>query len=198
MGGALSRSRLLRRGAASAALACGGLAGFALPAAAASVPDADLAYLRLLLGAELLKVDFASRAVARRSLRPSTTALIRRIRADDEAHYSGLAALVGEAGQTPTTAGDIDFSYPRGSFDSEGEVLRLAWRLATVTLGAYLGAVENVQTPRLRLPLGQIAANEAQQLSALAPALGRPVIGRPYLASLPIGAVSSALDEFES
>jgi hypothetical protein len=67
-----------------------------------------------------------------------------------------------------------------------------------MTLGAYLGALENVQVPRLRLPLAQIAANEAQQLSALAPALGRPTIGRAFAAALPIDTVSASLDRYES
>ena len=55
-----------------------------------------------------------------------------------------------------------------------------------------------MQTPRLRLPLGQIAANEAQQVGALAQLLGRPLIGGAFAAALQIDAVSAALDEFES
>jgi hypothetical protein len=118
--------------------------------------------------------------------------------ADDVAHYRGLAALLTAAGQTPTKAGDIDFSYPKGTFRLQGSIVKLAWKLGTLTLGAYLGAVTNVQTPELRQPLGQIAANEAQQLSALALLLRRPVVGGAFAAALPIDAVSSALDEYES
>jgi hypothetical protein len=181
-------------------LGLAGLAALAGPrsAFAAGVPDSDLAYLRVLVAAELLKSDFASAARASRTLTTRSTRLIERIRADDGAHYAGLAALLSGAGQTPATADDIDFAYPRGSFSSQRAVLGLAWKLGTLTLGAYLGAVENVLTPSLRLPLGQIAANEAQQLSALAAVAGRPVIGGAFAASLPIAAVSSALDEYES
>jgi hypothetical protein len=38
----------------------------------------------------------------------------------------------------------------------------------TLSLGAYLGALENVQTPAYRLALAQIAANEASTVSAFA------------------------------
>jgi hypothetical protein len=75
---------------------------------------------------------------------------------------------------------------------------RLAARLEHLMVGAYLGAVENVETRALRLPIGQIAANEAQHQGALAALHGQPVIGKPFAPALPIGAVSDALDEFES
>ena len=84
------------------------------------------------------------------------------MRADEKSHYNHLASLLTAAGQTPATSGDIDFSYPKGSFRSQASILRLAGRLEHLMVGAYVGAVENVETPQLRLPIGQIAANEAQ------------------------------------
>jgi Ferritin-like domain len=179
-------------------LGSGGLALLAAPAGAASVPDADLSYLRLLVAGELLKTDFETKALASGKLSAPSAALVRRMHADDTAHYGGLAALLNGAGQPPTTADDIDFSYPRGSFGSRGAITKLAWTLGTLTVGAYVGAVQKVQTPELRLPLGQIVANEAQQLSAVGRLLGRSLIGRAFAPALPIDAVSSALDEYES
>jgi hypothetical protein len=192
--------RLSRGGVLRLALAGAGLATLGGPAAAlaAGVPDVDLSYLRVLVATELLKTDFASTALASGRLGARSTGLVRRVRGDDCAHYAGLAALLGGAGQAPATADDIDFSYPKGTFGSERSILGLAWRLGTLTLGAYLGAVENVLTATLRLPIGQIAANEAQQLSALAAVVGRPAIGGAFAGSLAIDAVSSALDEYES
>ena len=182
------------------ALAGAGLATLGGPAAAvaAGAPDADLSYLRVLVAAELLKADFSSAALRSGKLGLRSAAVIERVRVDDGAHYAGLAALLSGAGQTPATADDIDFAYPKGSFASQRSILGLGWKLGTLTLGAYLGAVENVLTAYLRLPLGQIAANEAQQLSALAALVGSPVIGGPFAGSLPIELVSSALDEYES
>lgn len=174
----------------------GGL--LAAPARAAVPSDNDLAYLRMLVGTELLAADVQRRAVSSgKLLAPARTALVR-VSADESAHYAGLAQLLTAAGQTPATAGDIDFSYPARAFSTQASILGLVWAVETLSLGAYLGAVENVQTPQLRLPIGQIAANEAQHLSTIAPMLGRSTIGHAFAPSLSIAAVTSALDEYES
>ena len=76
--------------------------------------------------------------------------------------------------------------------------MRLAGRLEHLLVGAYVGAIENVETPDLRLPIGQIAANEAQHQGALAALRGEPVVGKAFAPGLQIGAVSDALDAFES
>jgi Ferritin-like domain len=190
----VSRAQLLRRGAGAALL----LSTFGAPSANAAAPDVDLSYLRLLVAGELLKADFEAKALASGRLSSSATTLARRMQADDRAHYNGLSALLTGEGQPASTADDIDFSYPRGSFGSQGAIAKLAWKLGTLTVGAYLGAVEIVQTPHLRLPLGQIAANEAQQLSEVGRLLGRPPIGRAFAPAIPIDAVSAALAAYES
>ena len=165
-----TRDQFLRRAglAGGALLIPGSLAGVAT----ASAPEGDVAYLRLLVGAELLAADFQAQAIAQPATGVST-AVLRKMIADEKAHYSALAQLVERAGQTAATANDIDFSYPKGAFASERSMLDLAARVESVSLGAYLGAVENLQTPELRLPIGQIAANEAQHVGALGGA-GRP------------------------
>ena len=118
--------------------------------------------------------------------------------ADEKAHYNSLSTLITGAGQVPATSDDINFTYPKRSFGSEASMLKLASSIETLTLGAYLGAVENIQTPQLRLPIGQIAANEAQHVSAMAVAAGKPIIGRAFAPALQIDAVSAALDAYES
>lgn len=164
-----------------------------------ALPDADLAYLRLLIGAELLAIDFHRRGLAaKRKLGAALTATFRRALADERSHYAALGKSLVDAGQPATGPGDVDFSYPRGSFASRAAIARLGWRIESVLLGSYLGAVESVQTPELRLPVGQIAANEAQHLSAVAPAAGKARIGRAFPVALSIEAASDALDAFES
>lgn len=192
----LPRKELLRRGALLALAGAGGGA-LAAPARAAGIPDTDLAHLRLLLATELLKADFEARALRSGKLEAAGAALVRRMRGDDRAHYKGLASLLDGAGQPPATTSDIDFSYPRRTFGSQSSISKLAWKLTSLGLGAYLGAIESVETGQLRLPLGQIAANEAQQLSALAKSLGRPMIGGAFAPALGIDAVSDALDAYE-
>ena len=198
----LSRAAFLRRGAVGGgALLVGGSGVLALSGAAgaATPPDFDLAYVRLLIAAELLALDFQATALAAGKLHhPSATSVIRRMRADEKAHYDLLAAVLTSAGQTPATAADIDFSYPKESFRSHSSILALGMRLERVMIAAYLGAVEAVATPKLRLSIGKIAANEAQHESALAALAGRPVIGKPLGPELDMASVSDVLDEFES
>jgi len=136
--------------------------------------------------------------VTAKRLGTAAQGVVKRLALHDKRHYIGLAALVTGAGQTPATSDDVDFAYPRGSFSTEGATLRLGRKLAMLALGAYLGAVQNVQTPELRLPLAQIAANEAQQTGAFGQLLGGHVVGSAFAASLQIDAVSAALDEYES
>jgi rubrerythrin len=202
VGSGVDRAELLRRGAVGGGallVSASGLAAFASRASADTPPDADLAYLRLLIAAELLGIDFQTHALASRKLhKEGATALFRRMRADENAHYAKLAAVLTAAGQTPATSADIDFAYPSGSFRSQSSILKLAGRLERLMVGAYLGAAENVETADLRLPIGQIAANEAQHVGALEALEGRSVIGKPFAQALQIGAVSDALDEFES
>jgi len=186
----LSRSGLLRLGAA-------GGAALVVPtgiARAASTPsDGDLAYLRLLVGAELLAADFSRRALHRRQ-----GDLFRRARADAQTHYAVLAQLLQDAGQPPAKPGDFGFTYPHRSFSSQASVLRLGRRVARLVLGAYLGAIGAVEDSYFRLRLGQMAANTAQHLAALDRASGRPTVGPALPSALSMNAVSNALDGFES
>ena len=176
-----------------------GSAARSVPATAADAPpDGDLAYLRLLIGAELLAIDFQTRALAAKRPLGALRSTLSRSAADEKAHYAALATTLRSAGQPPATRRDVDFAYPRGSFTSRPAIARIGWRIETLLLGAYLGAIASVQTPELRLSIGQIAANEAQHLSALAPAAGKLRIGRAFPAALSMSAVSSRLDAFES
>lgn len=169
----MTRSVLIKSGAALA------LAG-ALPsfASAAPLPEEDLAYLRLLVGVELLTLDFSAAYPGYKTMH-----------ADDTAHYHGLVNLLGQSGVVAATSDDIDFSYPKNPKAAE-----LAWTLKSLAVGAYAGALENVQSSATRLPLAQILVNESQQLSALKGG----AVGRPFGPALSIDAVSTALDEYES
>jgi hypothetical protein len=76
--------------------------------------------------------------------------------------------------------------------------VKLGWSLSRLALGGYLGAVEKLETSELRGPIAQIAANEAQHLGAFAQLQGRPLVGKPFAASLSIDTVSAQLDRYES
>jgi hypothetical protein len=192
----MNRAQLLRRGVASGALLTG--AGSLAAVATAAPPDADLASLRIVIATELLKLDFATQALASGKASSATTALLKQLHTDDTAHYNGLASVFTGAGQTPATADDINFAYPAGSYASDDSIAKLAWTLTTVALGAYLGVLENVQTPRFRTAFAQISANEAQQVSAVAQLVGKPVVGAAFGPALTADQVTTVLDVYES
>ncbi len=194
----LTRAAVLRRGAGgglAAAIAASPLA-LLVPAAEAATPDGDLAYLRLLVGAELLAVDFSTQAQA--ELPSRAKHVFKRILEDEKRHLDSLSGLLTNAGQVPATADDVDFTYPAKTFTSDGATLRQATAIEALLIGAYIGALASVTTPELRLPLAQIAANEAQHASAVAHWRGGPVIGPALAPALSIDAVSTALDRYES
>ena len=197
----LSRAGLVRRGflGGAALVASGSLAGvFTKSASALNAPDGDLAGLRLLIGAELLALDFQAQALSSGKLGAKSTATLKQMRSDEQAHYNGLASLLSQAGQVPATSGDIDFTYPKPTFTSESSILKLADELERLQLGAYVGANATVQTPELRVAIGQIAANEAQHTAALSALAGKPVIGKAFGPALRTDAVTTALDSYES
>jgi demethoxyubiquinone hydroxylase (CLK1/Coq7/Cat5 family) len=176
------------------------LGGAAFPAAARAdtLPDNDLAYLRLAIASELLSVDFYTHAVAAKKYRPTAAATLRKALADERAHYAALAKALRAAGQTPATAADIDFTYPKGSFLSRGSIARLGIRLEGISVGVALGAAAGLQSEALRLQVAQIAASESRHLATFAVLTGRSPVGPAFPAALSLDRASSALAAFES
>lgn len=197
----LTRGAVLRRGAlAGGALALGGMgaAVLAAPAGAMTFPDVDLSYLRLLTAAELLAGDYQGQALSGGLLTGDANAIVTTALADDKAHYAALVDLLGKGNVVAATSDDIDFTYPKGSFDSQASILKLANTIEQLVLGAYVGALENLQTPLIRLAVAQIAVNESQHVAALAELGGKPVIGKAFGPALSIDVVTAALDDYES
>jgi hypothetical protein len=194
----LTRAAFFSRGAT--VLAAGSAFGVLATAARAdTLPDNDLAYLRLLIATELLGADFYKNAIAAEPYEGSAGKnALKQARANENAHYTTLSAIFTDAGQIATTADDIDFTYPKGSFATTGAVTKLAVTLETLFVGAYLGAVAGIQTVSLLQPVAQIAANQAQHLTVFSQLLGRS----PYKSALPapltIDVVTQALDAYTS
>ena len=168
-----------------------GLLKLGVAAGLGAVPpsDSDLAYARLLIATELLADDFYTRALATKVAHVST---LHESRANERAHYAGLAALMHENGQTPAQAGDIDFSYPQGAFSDAGSIWKLGKALETLQLGAYLGATDGLTSEPLRGIVSRIAANEAQHLTLFTPV--RP----SFPVALTIEQASDALGAYTS
>ncbi len=189
MPGQLTRSAFL----ATAALAV------AAPAALAEAPaDIDLANARLLVALELLLLDFYGRALAAHRFGPAGRDAFARARFNEGEHLAAVSQILTGAGQTPLTAADIDFSYPRRSFESRGATARLGLALEQLALGAYLGAVGSTVSPALKLPLAQIAACEAQHLSVFEDEATGHALTNSFGDPLSIQQASDALSRYTS
>ena len=199
MTASMTRAQLFSRGAkGGAALLVAGtaLSQFAESAAADPLPASDLAYARLLVGAELLASDFYSQAVAAANSSPKVMQYLKKAYANEQEHYQSVAGILSGAGVTPAVSGDIDFSYPKGTFASQKSILKLAWQLETTVLGSYLGAIGGMQTSSLREGLAQIAACEAQHLSYMTVQNGGKAFSLSFPAGLTIDQASNAMDAF--
>jgi len=197
----LSRRALLSRGARGGAVvvAAGstlGALGGAAAARAATLPDGDLAYLRLLITTELLGADFYRNATAAEPYAGPAAKYLKIALANEGDHYAALSAIFAGAGQTPATADDIDFTYPKDAFATTGAVTKLAVTLESLFLGAYLGAAAAVQSGSLFQPIARIAANQAQHLTVFAQLLGRSGFKAAMPAAQPIDVVTQALAEY--
>jgi hypothetical protein len=197
----MTRAEFVSRGAkgGAAVLVAGPAFGaFAAAAQADTLPDDDLAYLRMLVATELLGADFYANAVAAQPYTGRAAKELKLARANESNHYRTLSAIFADAGQTPATAGDIDFTYPKGAFTTTGAVTKLAVKLETLFLGAYLGAVGGVETASLAQPIARIAANQAQHLAVFSQLLGHPGFTAGMPAPLSIDAATEALAAYTS
>ena len=193
----VSRAQLFSRGAKGGAAFL--LAGPLIDSAAAdTIPDNDLAYARLLVGAELLALAFYARAIASRRLGPDALGYMKRARLNEREHYNKMSEVISGAGQAPAVAADFDFSYPKGAFASKSSIAKLGVTLEAAFMGAYLDAVDGLQTDALKQTVAQIAANEAEHLSVFMRLSGRSPIGISLPRPLTIDQASNALDVFTS
>jgi hypothetical protein len=195
----LTRAQLLSRGArGGTALLVGGaaFAQLAERAAADPLPTADLAYTRLLVGAELLASDFYQRAVAASNAGPAVMKYLKKAYANEQEHYHSVAGILSGAGAVAAVAADIDFTYPKDAFASQRSILALAEELESIVLGTYLGAIGGMQTSSLKQGIAQIAACEAQHLSYMSVQNGGKAFSVSFPPALTIDQASAAMDAF--
>jgi ferritin-like protein len=169
------------------------------PGALADAPaDSDLANARLLVALELLLADFYGRALKADRLGLPGRDALRRAQFNETEHLAAVSGILTGAGQTPATAGDIDFSYPGNTFGSRGAIARTAATLERLAVGAYLGAVQSAKSAALTLPLARIAAVEARHLTVFAgEATGHP-LDNSFGDALSIDVASAALGAYTS
>lgn len=155
-------------------------------------------HARLLVGAELLALDFYARPIASKRLGPDALGSMKRASLNEREHYNKVSEILSGAGQEPAVSADYDFSYPKGAFASKASIAKLGVTLEAAFMGAYLGTVDGLQTDALKQPVAQIAANEAEHLSVFMRLSGRSPIGISLPRPLSIDQASNALDVLTS
>ena len=135
--GELTRGELLSRTArlAGGVLAGGAVAALAAgPALAGDAPveegpsEEDLAIVRLAASAELLAINFYTRAIASRRILGDDRAYMVKARSNEKEHYTALAAVLGA---TAPIADDFQFVYPPGAFRSRAKIATVGVTLET-------------------------------------------------------------------
>ena len=169
-------------------------------AAAASGPlaDLDLTLARLAVGVELLAGDFYTAAIESKRFQDDELRFLQRARFNEDEHLTAVSEILSGAGQTPSTADDFDFTFPKGAFDSRRSIARLGVGIETISLGTYLGAVDEFIPGDLKTTAARIAASEAEHLSLLSRIAYRRPVGISFPLALDYATASAALDQYLS
>jgi hypothetical protein len=196
----LTRGRFLSggaRGGAALFVAGATLSQFA-DTAAAALPANDTAYVRLLVGAELLAADFYTQAINASVAGSEVSKYLKLAYFNEQQHYASIAGILSGEGVTPAVATDITFAYPEGTFASETSTVALAKQIEADILGTYTGAVSQIQTTTILTGLAEIAANEAQHLSYFNVASGGKAFSLSFPPALTIEQASNAFAAYSS
>jgi Ferritin-like domain len=170
-----TRAAFLSRGARGGlALVAGGsllavAEGTALGAARA---DADIA--KLAATAELLAIDFYTRAISSKRISGVELAYLASARENERAHYKALAGVLKSAAPR-----GLRFKYPRAAFASRQSIGKLGQALETAFVGAYLGAVTALKSNELKGVAANIGMNESRHLSVLSNIAAGTIVAAP-------------------
>jgi hypothetical protein len=136
--------------------------------------DADIA--KLAATAELLAIDFYTRAIASKQLKGDELSYLVGAKANEIAHYNALKGVLKSA--TPT---GLKFKYPAGSFSSRKNIGNLGHALETAFVGAYMGAVTAFSSNELKGVAAEIGACESRHLSVLTNIGANAIVPAPDL-----------------
>ncbi len=115
-------------------------------------------------------------------LRGAARTLGRAFLAQEKEHAAALVHTIEELGGTPSRArpaAEYRRIFPR--LRSQDDVLRFAVDLENTAISAYLGSVAKLSAPALRQTATAINANEAEHVSALLGALGKPEVTNAFV-----------------
>jgi hypothetical protein len=183
-----TRAAFLTRGARGglALVAGGALLGVAEGTAlGASTSDTDIA--KLAATAELLAIDFYTRAIASKKFSGDERGYMQAALGNEQAHYKALAGVLKMAAPK-----GLRFHYPNRSFASAKAIGTLGMALETAFVGAYMGAVTALRSNELKGVAAQIGANESRHLSVLTNIASGAIVPAPALPKVLTAAQATA------
>jgi len=138
----------------------------------AATSDADIA--KLAATAELLAIDFYTRAISSGKLKGDELSYLAGAKENEVAHYAALKGVLKSA-----TPSGLKFKYPAGSFASRTSIGKLGEALETAFVGAYMGAVGSLQSDALKSVAAEIGACESRHLSVLTNIANNAIVPAP-------------------
>jgi hypothetical protein len=173
-----TRAQFLRQagGGGLALVAGGSLLGLAQGTALAAPASGDVAIAKLAATAELLAIDFYTRALAAKHLKGDEASYLGAALGNEQAHYAALKAVLGSA----APAG-LKFRYPASAFASRAHIGALGQALETAFVGAYMGAVTALKSNALKGVAAEIGACESRHLSVMSNIAAGSIVPAPNL-----------------
>jgi hypothetical protein len=176
--GDITRAQFLRRagGSGLALVAGGSVLGLAQGSAFAATASGDVAIAKLAATAELLAIDFYTKAIASKQLKGDELSYLGGALGNEQAHYAALKGVLGSA-----TPKGLSFKYAANAFGSRKSIGTLGEALETAFVGAYMGAVTALKSNDLKGVAAEIGACESRHLSVLTNIAANGIIPAPDL-----------------
>ena len=170
-----TRATFLTRGARGGiALVAGGSVLAATTGTAFGARTADTDIAKLAATAELLAIDFYSKALASGKFSGAEQAYMAAALQNEKDHYKALAGVLKAAAPK-----GLKFTYPAGTFNSGKSIGKLGMALETAFVGAYLGAVTALKSNDLKGVAATIGANESRHLAILSNIAAGTIVSGP-------------------
>ena len=175
---ATTRAQFLRQagGGGLALIAGSSLLGLAQGTALASTSSGDVAIAKLAATAELLAIDFYTKALAAKKLKSDELSYLGAALGNEQAHYAALKSVLGAAAPS-----GLKFKYPAGAFASRHSIGALGEALETAFVGAYMGAVTALKSNTLKGVAAEIGACESRHLSVMSNIAANMIVPSPNL-----------------
>jgi hypothetical protein len=155
--------------------------------------DVDIANFALTL--EYLEAEFYSLALDAGVLSGDALGVVENLASHESQHVDAIIGLLEGAGATPVEK--PEFTFPAGTFSSQGAILDLAATFEPVGVGAYLGAAPMIQSPDILAAAGGIAGVEGEHVVAVNWLLGvLPYANEAFPAAMTQDEVLAAVSPF--